>query len=387
MKIALNGRYSSRAKPTGMQRSAARLVAGLTRLPSGNEYVILGEQNSKIDSDLNAPFVSSLPVPWSKMGRVRAQLHEQVFLSRAARRQGCELMLNPIQTCPIFHSGLKQIVTVHDLNFFHHPEWFGRAFYWWNRVLTVRAIRRADHVVAISDYVLQDLRRTLGIPAQKSSRIYNIGPKAASCPFDPRRGARHTILCVNAFQPHKNLPRVLDAFLALTREFPGLALRIAGRPQENFAKTSGLKDLLRHPQVRLLGFLSDSQLAAEYANCSVFCFASLAEGFGLPVLEAAAAGAVTVTSTTTALPEIAGGSALLVDPHSTKEIAQALRRALQMSVDERAEWVARGQANLRRFEEATVTREYHRVFSTLANGPVHTEVARTAHRHARAVNI
>ena len=76
-------------------------------------------------------------------------------------------------TRPRWRNGVRQLTTVHDLNFYDHPEWTGQAFRWWLTFIAVPAIKKADYVTTISDYVLADVRRTLRIPAERSARIYN----------------------------------------------------------------------------------------------------------------------------------------------------------------------------------------------------------------------
>lgn len=364
MRIALNGRFSGRSSPTGMQRSSYTLASALFRHVPQVTWVALGDFGSSLTQGQSSARVDLEVVPWARLGRLRAQIYEQLALSRRARNRKCNILLNPMQTCPYFHFGVRQVVTVHDLNFLHHPEWFGRAFRWWNRFVTIPAIRRADHVVAISDYVLEDVRRTLGVAVCRSSRIYNVGPQPRKM-VGKIRARPLSILCVNAFQPHKNLPRVIKAFEELRREIPELQLRLVGKAQDNFAAMPELAGLDARAGVIVLGYVSDQILAEEYASCSVFCYPSLAEGFGLPVLEAAAGGALVVTSNATCLPEITGGTAILVEPESIESIRGGLKKALTMPPLERDRLVARSIENLARFTPEKVADGYAKIFTSI----------------------
>jgi glycosyltransferase involved in cell wall biosynthesis len=111
----------------------------------------------------------------------------------------------------------------------------------------------------------------------------------------------------------------------------------------------------RDEHVRLTGFVPDDQLAALYAGCSVFCYPSLYEGFGLPVLEAMAAGAPVVTSDVSSLPEVGGDAVAYVDPRSDAAIGAALERLLR-SPGERRELAERGRERAGGFSWASTAR-------------------------------
>jgi len=303
-------------------------------------------------------------VPFSRWPRPKSQLWEQAVLPLEVRRRGCALVHHPMITCPRWSLGTRSVVTLHDLNFYHHPEWLAPNFRRWLMDTAVPGMRAATHVVAISDYVLEDARKTLHLPAEKSSRIYNGLKKSA---WRNGAGTREAgrILGVNLWQPHKNLLRLLDAFALLQPEFPGLELHLAGRPQAQFREQPELAERLRAPGVKVLGYLSDEALTEAYRTATVLAYPSLEEGFGLPILEAMAAGAPVVCSNASCLPEIAGGAAILVDPLSAEEIAAGLRAALQESSVARDRRVEHGRAVAGRFTWERAAEEYLRLYGQL----------------------
>jgi glycosyltransferase involved in cell wall biosynthesis len=125
------------------------------------------------------------------------------------------------------------------------------------------------------------------------------------------------------------VPALLHAFARLRAGFPSLTLAIAGRPTWKFAEIPRtLGDLNLGAAVRFTGYVDDTDLPALYGGAAAFCFPSLYEGFGLPVLEAMACGTPVVCSNTSSLPEVAGDAALLVDPHDPAALADALARIL-----------------------------------------------------------
>lgn len=364
-RIALNGRFSGTLQPTGTQVAAFHLLDAIIRAPRECELVVFADPLfSGVSSWAGIPQTELIPVPFSKWRRSTAQLWEQFVLPGRARRVGCPVIHHPMTTCPRWSCGLKNLVTVHDLHFYHYPQWVSRGFRAWLMATAIPGIRKADYVATISDYVLADVRKTLLVPESRSSRIYN-GVKrsvlANSAASEP--SGRRSIFMLNAWQPHKNLARVLEAFTLLRRDYPQLELRLGGRPQAHFREQSGLREKLDQPGVSILGYLSEADLLREYQTAAVFCYPSLEEGFGLPILEAMDAGVVVVTSNVSCLPEIAGDSGVLVDPYSVNEIAAGLRKALNLSGVEWCERVEKGRKQVSRFSWQESAREYVKLYS------------------------
>ena len=140
-------------------------------------------------------------------------------------------------------------------------------------------------------------------------------------------------------------------------EFPELELLVAGRPQPRFAANPELAALLDSPGLRLTGYLSDKELANAYAGARAFCFPSLEEGFGLPLLEAMTLGCPVLTSNVSCLPEIAG-PAVQVDPYSVDALAGGLRRLLALDPASRKNLVQAGREWAAGFSWQAAARRY-----------------------------
>jgi glycosyltransferase involved in cell wall biosynthesis len=138
------------------------------------------------------------------------------------------------------------------------------------------------------------------------------------------------VLAVGNLEPRKNLPRLIEAFAAVARE-PGITAKLVlvGKPKsqsralERIIEQHGL-----HDRVVFTGFVEEDQLVLLYNRAALFTYPSLYEGFGLPPVEAMACGCPVVASNVTAMPEVLGDAALLVDPTSVNAIADAMRRVL-----------------------------------------------------------
>jgi glycosyltransferase involved in cell wall biosynthesis len=237
------------------------------------------------------------------------------------------------------------VVTVHDLAFLHHPEHATRhGLRFFRRSLQLTR-RHADLILCPSDATRRDClsqgiepHRLWVVPWGVEARRPTDAEIAAT---RARFGlARPYVLAVGTIEPRKNLGALLDAFARLAR--PDLDLVLvgpAGWNEDLGPRISRLGD-----RVRALGFVPHDELAPLYGGARAFCYPSLLEGFGMPVLEAQAAGAPVITSAGTATAEAAGDAAILVDPREVKEIAEAIERVLddaQLADDLRARGFSR----------------------------------------------
>ncbi len=215
------------------------------------------------------------------------------------------------------------VFTLHDLHHLCVPEdstVAKRAYY--NYVIRP-ACHRAAFVLTVSEYSKNEIREWAGI---SDERIINVG-NGVGLPFSPD-GPKYDpgfpyLLYVGSRKPHKNLPRLLDAF-AISGVHKDIRLVLSGdRDPELSAKLHRLR--LKN-QVVFVDLASDDLLADVYRGALGFLFPSLYEGFGLPPVEAMACGVPVLTSKVCSLPEVVGDGALLVDPNDVESIADGIRR-------------------------------------------------------------
>lgn len=363
-KVALNGRFSGTPQPTGTQTAAFQLFDAIVRAHRSVELVVFADPRFPgVEDWKGIPGIQFVSVPFQSWSRGRSQLWEQFQLPRLCRHSQCRVAHHPISTNPAWHRGCKSVVTLHDLNFFLHPEWFTRGFRWVQNLAVIHSSRHAERVVAISRYVCDYAKKYMPVSADCLRMIYN-GVKPLKAKAAESRAARR-LLCVGSLQPHKNLPRLIRAFQQLQSEFRDLELHVVGRPQPRFAKDPDLPRLLESPGVKVLGYLSEQALADAYATSAVFCYPSLEEGFGLPILEAMSVGTIVVTSNLSCLPEVAGGRAILVDPLSVESIAGGLRQALTLEPSKREQMVNAGRDWAQKFSWQRAADEYLKIYSEL----------------------
>jgi len=247
---------------------------------------------------------------------------------------------------PIEVPGCPNVVTIHDLVPLRLPYMTldnKRYFY----RLIKQHLKRADHIVTVSEYSRQDIISLFGIAEDRISNSYqavSIPAKLINRPVDMLADLVRNIfdlewgeyfLFVGALEPKKNVARLIDAYAASGSRKPLVIAGGAGWQNElenqrisdpRFSHYRIIENTIsRVERVRRITYLPFEQLIALMQGARALLFPSVFEGFGLPVLEAMALGTPVLTSNVTSLPEVAGDAAVMVDPHDTEAMARAIR--------------------------------------------------------------
>ena len=255
-----------------------------------------------------------------------------------ARRHHIELYHAP-NFLPLAFSG-PTIITVHDLSFLRYPETHPAERV---RVMDRRvpkAIASCDYVLVDSEFVRREVLDVYGPPPEKvvttylgvSERFRAMTPEETNTVL-ARHGLEHGnyVLSVGTLEPRKNLTGTLEAFARLPgplqKRCPLALVGMVGWHMEQLAPR--LRQLSAGGRVRTLGYVPDADLPYLYAGAGAFIYPSIYEGFGLPVLEALAAGVPVVTSNRASLKEVAGSQAAALEPDDFSGLGEALRKALE----------------------------------------------------------
>ena len=212
------------------------------------------------------------------------------------------------------------------------------------------AAQRSAAIIAVSEFTRKAVVSLLGVDA---SKVHVVHHGVRDLPHVPAAREK-VVLNVGAIQKRKNIARLVEAFETLE---PGWRLVLAG--SFGYGSAEILARIERSPardRISILGYVSPDELARWYSRAMIFAFPSLDEGFGMPVLEAMAAGIPVVASNRSALPEVAGDAAVLVDPGDTEALGAALR-LLAGKEDLRRDLAERGMARARLFTWEKAVRE------------------------------
>lgn len=237
---------------------------------------------------------------------------------------------------PAQRAGVRATV-FHDLVPFHHPEWCTPRTVSMHTHKARHAARTCDVVFANSAFTAADLQDTLGIEADRIV-VARPGLAPGLSPEGPRAELGETaVLGLGTIEPRKNIARLVEAWRLLDDE---VDLVLAGG--EGWGDRPDLAD----PRIRQLGYVSDAEIARLLRGAAVYCYPSLFEGFGMPIVEAMACGTPVVASSHPSLDEACGDAAVRVDPHDPAAIATGIRSALER----REELVPRGLAHAAGFD-------------------------------------
>jgi glycosyltransferase involved in cell wall biosynthesis len=226
--------------------------------------------------------------------------------------------------CPTFRGPFQArqplVVTVHDVAVLRHPEWFNRWTSTYSRFAVPRVVAAATRVIAVSEFTKRELVALLHVPEER----VHVVPNGVEDVFTPggERAQGDYVLAVGTLEPRKNLSRIAAAVDG--------ELRVVG--------VRGWGGVDPPPNVRWLGDVGDDELAALYRGAHCLVYASLYEGFGIPVAEALACGCAVVTTRGSAMEEIARDDATYVDPTSVDSIRKGIARATAAPARRVATW-------------------------------------------------
>jgi glycosyltransferase involved in cell wall biosynthesis len=245
------------------------------------------------------------------------------FLARAlSKLTGHDLFFSPGYNTPLFCAA-PFVFTIHDLSHIYCPENTSPAIRLYYATVMKRACHRAAAILTVSSFTRGQIIDWSGVAPEKVCHVgcavdaaYRPGEELYGLPFP-------YLLCVSNRKPHKNEPRIVEAFAQADVD-PQIHLVFTGLSTPDLTRRIAALGL--SARVDFVGLVPEAKLPSLYRGAKALLFPSLYEGFGLPVVEAMASGTPVVTSNVTALPEVAGDAALLVDPASTTQIARAIEQ-------------------------------------------------------------
>lgn len=222
------------------------------------------------------------------------------------------------------------------------------------------AATRADAIIAVSEFTRRQVIDLLGVPADRVFVVHH-GTRPLVFPALERE---KVVLNVGAIQARKNIARLVEAFETMDASWRLVLAGSFGYGADEIRRR--IESSAARERISVLGYVSPEDLASWYARAAIFAFPSLDEGFGMPLLEAMAAGAPVVTSNCSALPEVAGDAALLVDPRDTRALSNAIHE-LAGNENLRRDLTAKGRARTALFTWQKAVRETWDVYQRFSS--------------------
>lgn len=319
LSIGIDARAANEV-PSGRGRVVRELLRALTARQDENTYICYAR--TQWDEPLDERF------RWTLLGAPDPVWHAQT--ARAAGRE-CDVFLSTNSYLTAILCRAPSVVIIYDLVAFDRETSPNRRSALIEHMTLAPAVRRAKGLLCISQATADAL--VARFPHARS-RI-TVAPLGAA-PVLAAAGEGHSeempapgfVLAVGTLEPRKNLPRLVEAYAGLPRELQARhpLVVVGARGWRTGPTVDSLRSL--GDRCRVLGHVPDAALAELYRGCAAFCYPSLGEGFGLPVLEAMAAGAPVVTSDISSLPEVGGDAVVYVDPRSVESIRAGLARVL-----------------------------------------------------------
>ena len=322
MRIAVDAREFAGRRPTGVGRYLAEILAAWGDLAGAHahEFILCAPEAVHLHGSLRTTTVT---------GAGTGTRWEQAVLPMLVASAGADVLFAPGYTGPLL-CRVPIVVTIHDVSFAAHPEWFSRREGLRRRVLTKLTARRAARVITDSDFSKQEIVRRLGVSQSKVEVIYP-GVTTISPAADPAPGAdAASVLYVGSLFNRRHIPEVIRGFEELAARHPAARLELVGENRtspyidvEALIARSSVRD-----RIRARAYVSDDELAALYRQARAFVFLSEYEGFGMTPLEALRAGIPVVLLSTDVAHEINGPAATYVQRPEPALIADALDRVL-----------------------------------------------------------
>jgi len=250
-------------------------------------------------------------------------IKENLLLDRYAKKEKIDLMFVPVYSKPLMkNKKIPYIITIHDLQALHYPEYFSKIKNIWLRFAYKRCAKTADRIIAISNYVKKDIEDKLDIDSKKISVIYNPISGLENISDFKKLKEKYNIeenkyyYTVSSLLPHKNLKTLLYVIKKIKEEKYNIPNKLVISGVGGKSETE-IKELINKLDIKneiiLTGFISNEERNSLYKNANIFLFPSIFEGFGMPPIEAMYFGTPVITTTKASLYEITKGKAFYVD--------------------------------------------------------------------------
>ncbi|MCX7861952.1 MAG: glycosyltransferase family 4 protein [Bacteroidales bacterium] len=259
----------------------------------------------------------------------------EITIPRIVTKYKIDLFFSPDHFMSL-RAKVPTVLAVHDLNFIHHPEHFPFIESRYYRYFVPKFVHKAKRIIAVSEYTKKDIIQTFSVNAEKIDVVYN-APNLPYIQFSEEEkekirkkytGGKPFFTYIGSLNRRKNTARMLQAFDKFAEKYPNEACFVlVGKPMWKDKALDEVYSKLKHKdKIIFTGYLPSEEVSKILASSVALVFVSLFEGFGVPIIEAMSLGVPVITSSTSSMPEVAEDAAILVDPHSIDDIAQAMEK-------------------------------------------------------------
>ena len=332
MKIGIEAQRIFRKNKHGMDYVVLQEIRELSRMQTPHEfYVFVKPGDDPCVESTEHVHIIELRCP-------SYPLWEQWALPRAVHRYGIQLLHCTSNTAPLW-SPVPLVLTLHDIIFLEPRDKQNHSIYqnlgWlYRRLVVPRILPHCRRIITVSDFELQNIIGKLHIPRERMAMIHN-GYNDWFRPVDDKGEVYKKYISNKGYffflgntDPKKNTERTLVAYAKYLRQsMTKRRLLMADLNKEyldDIIRRNGIEDIRQH--IVMPGYIVNSDLPYVYNNAFAFLYTSLRESFGIPLLEGMACGTPVITSNTSSMPEIGGTEAILVNPESSDDIAEAMLR-------------------------------------------------------------
>lgn len=362
----------------GVGHYTSSLVRALLELDRENQYYLFFDSRTRKEAaqTFEQENVKIKFLPFSRYRKFLPFGYSQLLIAAAFLKARLDVLHGPANVVPLGYPK-KTVITLHDLAIYHHPEWFPTQIFS-TRLLVPQSLKRAEHIIAVSEASKNDARELFSLPSKKITVI----PEAADTELLPLNDKDQDIeevyklpkkyfLYVGTIEPRKNLPVLFEAWQQVLQHRPealkDTELLLAG------GVGHGGKDIIPmiakmklEKSVRHLGYVSHNHKIMLLKRATAFVFPTLYEGFGLPVLEAMQLGVPVITTNTSSIPEVVGDAAALFDPTDVHGLAEILEKYSTSTVVGQ-QLVERGIQQAKKFSWEKTAKQTLAVYQRVAN--------------------
>lgn len=364
MKIAIDGREADGL--AGKARYIREIIKGIIENNLADmEFVIFAKDRLPFEFDENVKF-RFLP-------RTIYPFSTNIWLRNVLRKEKFALFFAPTGYLPAVFSPVKTIIMVPDLAVYRRDTRPARKTEWAEKILLPLAVKKAAIIITISRSTKNDLIERFGRKIENKIRVTYLAAADKFKPLAPEKTMsiikkcgleyKKYLLTVGTIEPRKNYLNLIKAYLFLPQKIQDeFSLVIVGHCGWNY--TAIMRAAGKNDNIKILTGVGDDDLPFLYNGAKLFCYPSLYEGFGLPVLEAMSCGCPVVTSNTSSLPEVGGETAAYVNPYQPQSIAVAMEKLIndnQLCFN----LTKKGQIQAKKFSWRKTIKETISIFSEL----------------------